>query len=186
MFELLWNERMLNEESFKDYKLQEEFMNIAAHELRSPAQSILGYTELLISDPKYAELDKEQGFLDAIYRNSMRLSRLTKELLDISRIENQTLQLRKQKFQLNKVIPLVIQDIRKQRQELGRRGSDYANAKIILVPSLVEKGYDNSADIFVEADKERIVQVLTNLLDNAPKIYWAKRHNFGYSTNTTE
>ena len=59
MFELLWNERMLNEESFKDHKLQEEFMNIAAHELKSPAQSILGYTELLISNPKYAELDKE-------------------------------------------------------------------------------------------------------------------------------
>ena len=37
------------------------------------------------------------------------------------------------------------------------------------MPSLVEKGYDNSADIFVEADKERIVQVLTNLLDNALK-----------------
>jgi two-component system sensor histidine kinase VicK len=90
MFELLWNEDIANEESNRLYNMEQEFVNIAAHELSSPVQSILGYTELLLADPKYKE-DTGDRFLGAIYRNSLRLSRLTKNLLDLTRIENQTL-----------------------------------------------------------------------------------------------
>jgi hypothetical protein len=53
MFELLWNERMVNKKSKRDDKIQDEFINVAAHELRSPAQSIFGYTELMLTDPEY-------------------------------------------------------------------------------------------------------------------------------------
>ncbi len=93
MFELLWNERMLNQKASNTNDMQQEFVNIAAHELRSPAQSIVGYTELLLTDPRYIEIDRNEGFLEAVYRNSIRLGRLTKDFLDVSRIENQTFKL---------------------------------------------------------------------------------------------
>ena len=55
IFELLWNERTLNEELKMADKMQQEFINIAAHELRTPAQSILGYADLAKSNPQYME-----------------------------------------------------------------------------------------------------------------------------------
>jgi signal transduction histidine kinase len=177
MFELLWNDRMLNEKSKLEDKMQDEFINIAAHELRSPAQSIVGYTELMLTDPEYIRVDKKEGFLDAIYRNSIRLSSLTNDLLDVSRIENQTLRLYKQKFKLNDAISLVIQDIQKQRQGLTVGVNKHSGARIICsyeLPKIEEKKEqtiddDNFIEIFVEADEKRITQVLTNLLDNALK-----------------
>jgi signal transduction histidine kinase len=147
MFELLWNDRISSEESNKAYKMEQEFVNIAAYELRSPVQSILGFTELLLADPKYRE-GKEHGFIDAIHRNSIRLNKLTQELLDLTRVDNQTFELHKQKFNLNQVALLVIQDIQKRKQELDFRinnGYKYnGDAKIILLPSLTENEYDNS------------------------------------------
>jgi signal transduction histidine kinase len=177
MFELLWNERMVNEKSKRDNKIQDQFVNIAAHELRSPAQSIVGYTELMLTDPDYKQVDKKEGYLEAIYRNSLRLSSLTNELLDVSRIENQTIQLDKQKFKLNDVISFVINDVQKQRHRLTI-GTDFHRSANITssyeLPNLLEKeeqSNDNTNfnDVFVEADKERITQVLINLLDNALK-----------------
>jgi signal transduction histidine kinase len=177
MFELLWNERMVNEKSKRDDKMQDQFINIAAHELRSPAQSIFGYTELMLTDPEYKQIDKKEGFLEAIYRNSLRLSNLTNELLDVSQIENQTLQLDKQKFKLNDVISFVIKDVQKQRHRLTIGTDFYRSAKITssyksfnLLKKEEQSNDDvNSNDVFVEADKERITQVLINLLDNALK-----------------
>lgn len=173
MFELLWNERMVNEKSKHDNKIQDQFVNIAAHELRSPAQSIIGYTELMLTDPEYKQVDKKEGFLEAIYRNSLRLSSLTNELLDVSRIEKQTIQLDKQKFKLNDVISFVIKDVQKQRHRLTI-GTEFRRSAKITYPNLLEKEEQsnddaNSNDVFVEADKERITQVLINLLDNALK-----------------
>jgi signal transduction histidine kinase len=74
---------------------------------------------------------------------------------------------------LKQVILLVIQDIQRRKQALSLRidnGDSDGDTKILLVPSLAERGgYDDFTDIIVEADMEWIVQVLTNLLDNALK-----------------
>jgi two-component system, OmpR family, sensor histidine kinase VicK len=176
MFELLWNERILNEELRKVDNMQKEFVNVAAHELRTPAQSIVGYTELLLTDPKYIQMDKKEGFLDTIYRNSVRLAGLTKDILDVARIENQTLQLHKQRFSLNDIISVAIQDTQRQsRGVIIATANNYSKAKVLLssykLSSLTGKGQwlEDNNTIFVEADRERIMQVLTNLLDNAFK-----------------
>jgi two-component system, OmpR family, sensor histidine kinase VicK len=178
MFELFWNERMVNEKSKRDNKIQDQFVNIAAHELRSPAQSIVGYTELMLTDPEYKQVDKKEGYLEAIYRNSLRLSSLTNDLLDVSKIESQTIQLDKQKFKLNDVISFVIKDVQKQRHRLTigtefRRSakitSSYESSNLLEKEEQSNDDATNSNDVFVEADKERITQVLINLLDNALK-----------------
>lgn len=176
MFELLWNERMLNEESIRANNMQKEFVNIAAHELRSPAQSIVGYTELLMTDPRYIEIDKEEKFIEAIHRNSVRLGKLTKDILDVTRIENQTFTLHKQRFCLNEIVSIVVQDVQRQNRGARRIQIDGKRTKKIsafyeLVRSgeNEEKEQHDDKDIFVNADREKIIQVLTNILDNAFK-----------------
>jgi two-component system, OmpR family, sensor histidine kinase VicK len=175
MFELLWNERTLNEELRKVDNMQKEFVNIAAHELRTPAQSIVGYTELLLTDPKYIQMDKKEGFLDAIYRNSIKLAGLTKDILDVARIENQTLQLHKQRFSLNDIMSTAIQDTQRQCLGVNIAANNCSKTKVVSssykLSSLMGKvqWLEDNNTIFVEADRERIIQVLTNLLDNAFK-----------------
>ena len=141
------------------------FINIAAHELRTPSQAILGCAGSAKSDPAYKE-DK-QGYLHVIYRNAFRLDKLIKNILDVTRIEGNTLQLDKQRFNLNDVLLSVIEDA--QTQVLAN------NSKIKLSISLDKSSTSSAEDekhdgpIFVEADRERITQVLYNLLDNAIK-----------------
>jgi len=100
IFENFWNQLELYEKLKEHDKLQQEFINIAAHELRTPAQSILGYTELANTDPEYTE----KPFIDAMYRNAFRIQKLAKEILDVSRIGSGTLRLNKIEFDLKEVI----------------------------------------------------------------------------------
>ena len=155
MFELLWNERIINLESKKANQMQKEFMNVAAHELRTPIQPIVGLAHLLKYEKKYMK-GKEQESLDVIIRNAERLQRLAENILDTSRIESQRLTLRKGKFKLNDLLFNIAQDYHKE-------GMNSANSrKDISV--LYEPPNEN---IVVEADKERISQVVRNIIGNA-------------------
>jgi two-component system, OmpR family, sensor histidine kinase VicK len=111
IFDTLWKQGELYEQ-LKAYSIaQKEFINIAAHELRTPIQPILGLSEVLhdkIKDTKHIQL------LDAIIRNAKRLQRLTEDILDVSKIESQSLNLNKQQLNLNDVLSSVIQDYPKQ------------------------------------------------------------------------
>ena len=131
-------------------KMQKEFINVAAHELRTPIQPILGLSQVLQSKIK----DNEQHVLvDVISRNAKRLQHLTEDILDVTRIESQLLQLNKEKFNLNEVIMSVLADY----ESLIKRIKD-------VKVSFISKG-----DFLVEADKGRLNQVISNLLDNAIK-----------------
>jgi signal transduction histidine kinase len=135
-------------------KMQREFINIAAHELRTPIQPIIGLTEVVRSKIKDKQLDELQG---VIIRNAKRLERLTEDILDVTKIESQSLKLNKEQFNLNDVITNAIDDITTNK---GFFGSEKNNAiKILYQPQ----------DIFVQADEGRISQVIYNLLDNAIK-----------------
>jgi two-component system sensor histidine kinase VicK len=153
IFELLWNERMINEELKRTDKMQKEFINIAAHELRTPIQPILSLSQLLQSDiiNKSAQ---QQEFLDAIVRNAKRLQRLTENILDVTRIESHSLELRKERFHLNENIRNAINDMNNQA---GLRNTNNKTVSIL---------FDPKQDILVKADKVRIYEVISNLLKN--------------------
>jgi two-component system, OmpR family, sensor histidine kinase VicK len=165
VFELLWAELILNEELKRADKMQKEFINIATHELRTPAQSILGYAELASADPKLCKDDKH-GLIDAIYRNAIRLQRLTKDILDVAKIESGTFQLANEVFNLNNLVADVVLDIKKRIVTTQEN-----KVSIIYKTGKGEVSDEGNTDttIFVNVDKERITQVLYNLLENAVK-----------------
>jgi signal transduction histidine kinase len=141
--------RMANEQLKIQDKMQKEFIDIAAHELRTPIQPILGVAEMLEN-----ELGSKREDIKMIARNAKRLERLTQDLLDVAKIEGQSLKLNRERFNIGELITMLIKDFRKQLA-----GGDHASLE-----------YESKGqDIVVEADKERITQVISNLIDNALK-----------------
>jgi two-component system, OmpR family, sensor histidine kinase VicK len=163
-FELLWNERTANEQFKLSDKMQREFINIAAHELRTPAQSVLGYAELMRENAldKQAKIGESIEEIEAIYRNAVRLQKLTNDILDVSRIESQTLNLDKEVFDLNELMQRIVQDY---KSYLRRHSNSISNTK-----SPVQLfGYTGDCELIIEADRDRINQSISNLINNAIK-----------------
>jgi two-component system, OmpR family, sensor histidine kinase VicK len=156
MFELLWNERIINLESKKSNQMQKEFMNVAAHELRTPIQPIVGLAHLLRFEKDYMK-GKEQESLDIIIRNAERLQRLAENILDASRIESQRLTLRKVKFKLDDLLSNIVHTYYK--EGMNSVASKKGDVSVLFEPP--------NENIVVEADKERISQVVRNILSNA-------------------
>jgi signal transduction histidine kinase len=140
---------LANEQLKVHDKMQKEFINVASHEIKTPTQAILGYTELLLRHP-----EKKEQISDGLLRNASRLQRLTNEILDVTRIESQTLKLDKEKFNLPELISKIVEDF---KNDVQKKGIDIV---------LLNEPNDN---LVVEADKERIMQVISNLLNNAIK-----------------
>ena len=140
-------------------KMKTEFINVAAHELRTPIQPILGLSEVLRSRTKDVQ---QQELLDVIIRNARRSQGLTNDILDVTKIESQSLNLKKEWFNLNDVITNTLTDIISNRESSNRNGERVI--KFLYHPQ----------NIFVEADKGRITQVIFNLLSNAVKFTKAK------------
>lgn len=153
-------------------KAQKEFINVAAHELRTPIVPVLGLSELLYSQMEknmptneeereqqqdYLQKKKQLEKLEVIIRNANRLQRLTEDILDVTKIESQALNLRKEKANLNDLISN-IKDYT--RSEIGKLKS---NVKIRFEP------YDKDGDIYVDVDRGRVGQVISNLITNALK-----------------
>ena len=161
MFESLWKQTELYEKLKGNEKMQKEFINIAAHELRTPIVPILNLSELLYSNAKEGQPELQQKemleMFEIIVRNANRLHQLTEDILDVTRIESHTLKLRKERFNLNGAILNIIADYRKQ---IANR-----NVKLIYEPG----GSSSSSITLVEADRQRLTQVISNLLDNAIK-----------------
>ena len=158
---LTWNKRLeqtvktktveltaANEQLKTHDRMQREFINIAAHELRTPIQPILGMAEMLED-----EIGDKKDEIRVIARNARRLERLTRDLLDVAKIEGQSLKLNKEKFSITELVSVLVQDYQ-------TRLVNGHSATVV---------YDSREEIIVEADKERITQVISNLLDNALK-----------------
>ena len=172
------NEKLaLANEQIKAHEgMSKDFINIAAHEIRTPTQSILGYSELLQTlfeeeqgdkqviggEDSSRELDNQKKeALESIDRNAVRLQKLAKDILDITKIEGNTLRLNKERFCLSEKIRSAIADV-----VTGKDTRiDNKNIKIKFEPKEGKRGND----IFIDADKARIYQVISNLLKNAIK-----------------
>ena len=168
IFDSLWKQRELYEKLNETYeqlkinnKMQKEFLDIAAHELRTPIEPILGLTGVLRSD-KTMDRAAVEELLDVIARNAKRLQRLADDILDVTKIESQSLELKKELINVNDVISNTVQEINNQIDH---------DVKIELV--FIPRDHDI---ISVEADKARLTQVIFNLLTNAVKFTKKGRH----------
>jgi signal transduction histidine kinase len=154
-----------NEELKNNDRLKDEFINVAAHELRSPIQPILGLSEFLrsnkgrennnSSNSAAMSLEKEEELLDVIVRNSKRLRQLAEDILDVAKIEGGSLFLNKEKFNLKEMITEIL-------SEYEQKIKNIKNIKL----SYYSQGNDS---ITIEADRSRLCQVIYNLLSNAVK-----------------
>ncbi|MDQ3838475.1 MAG: HAMP domain-containing histidine kinase [Thermoproteota archaeon] len=168
----------------KTNTIQQEFINVAAHELRTPIQPILGYTELLLEQETD---DNKKQLLLGIVHNSERLQKLASDILDVARMDSNTFRLHKEPLDLNYVISNIVKNYVKRQEQ--KKASDI----IRLIPNVNQNSNEDKdndedntdrkkkgdtklffeskvkEDIFVEADKDRLTQVICNLLDNAFK-----------------
>ncbi|HZA69300.1 MAG TPA: HAMP domain-containing sensor histidine kinase [Nitrososphaeraceae archaeon] len=197
IFENLWAQAGLyhqvkkaNEKLIMQDKKYKEFISVAAHELRTPIQPIIGLSYLLKYE-KESLVGKEEESLDIIVRNAATLSKLAENILDLNKIENDNLMLKKEIFDLDKLILDVISDVEKQlalhhhhnyhqkhaKSKIGLRyhnqqsgvvyDEDYGRKYMGINALQLKRGFENSVEI--EADKVRIYQVISNLINNAIK-----------------
>jgi two-component system, OmpR family, sensor histidine kinase VicK len=165
IFESLWKQVELIERVTKlseELKYQEnvhrQFINVAAHELRSPIQPILGLAEILRSRKEKETDEKQDELLAIIIRNAKRLKELTENILDITRIENQSLNLHKEVVNIDELISKALEDIKSQ--------TNYKKSIRLIYDDSKKESF---SPLLVEADRGRLIQVISNLLSNAIK-----------------
>jgi signal transduction histidine kinase len=139
------------------HKTQKEFIDIAAHELRTPLQPIIGIMNVLRSRVTDHE---QQKLFDIVIRNAKRLQRLSEDILDVTKIEGHTLDIKKEVFDINDAITSILQEYRSQTERNN-------NKKYNQFPEISFQ--PEKASVYVQADKGRITQVINNLVDNAIK-----------------
>src|SRR5437763_7416064 len=162
IFENLWRQAELYEQLKKSNeelaaaneqlkvhgKMQREFIDIAAHELRTPIQPRLSLTQVISSRNKDGE---EAELLKVVSRNAKRLQQLTEDILDVTKIESNSLLLNKEQFDLSDVIVNAINDI--SAITSFSSGMKKENTRIFYESP-------KNKNIIVEADKARITQVI--------------------------
>jgi signal transduction histidine kinase len=134
-------------------QLKDQFINVAAHELKNPIQPILGLCELLRD--RETNIEKDEEILDVIIRNSKRLMKLAEDILNVARIESGTLNINKEKFDFKEMLTETLKDFEQ---------------KIVESKKNIKLSYeleDNNTRIIIEADRNRLCQVICNLLNNA-------------------
>ena len=173
MFDSLWRQAELYEKLEAHDRMQKEFINIAAHELRTPTQAILGYSELLQNDSGEHAADMLKG----LTRNAYRLQSLITVILDVARIESGTLILERENLNLTDLITTAIEDAKNQLKISGK------SIEISFFHKQIQD-VQQKKDLIVNADKDRILQVLSNLLSNALK--FTKEGSIAVTTEKVE
>ncbi|HSI67831.1 MAG TPA: ATP-binding protein [Planococcus sp. (in: firmicutes)] len=129
-------------------KMKSELVSTVSHELRTPLSSVLGFTELLLN--KQLKPDKQERYLKTIYKEAKRLTNLINDFLDLQRMESGDQMYRMEKLPMNE---LIIEATEKFR-------THNLHSMVFI---------DDASDVFVKGDRERLAQVLMNLIGNAVK-----------------
>jgi len=156
--------QIANQELLLHDKIQKDFINVAAHELRTPIMPILGLSQLLYEKVLNKNLKQEtlKESLQIIVRNSSRLHKLIESLLDVIRIESDKLRLNKERFDIYKLVNDTINDFVNKFENTEKN-----IFKVVYSDDNDDGGKDGI--IFVYADRDRIQEVISNLLNNAYK-----------------
>ncbi|MDR4492610.1 MAG: HAMP domain-containing sensor histidine kinase [Candidatus Nitrosocosmicus sp.] len=150
------------------YELQNEFINIAAHEIRTPTQAITGYVELLNLGS-----ENSKRYQNLIIRNAEILNVLVSNILDTSRIDNKTLILKKENFDIVKLLEQIVEDFSRSRIYNEKKipiffeNHIYEHKEIIKNKAQYSNRNKKKESQMIYADRSRITQVITNLLQNA-------------------
>ena len=164
IFEALWNQAELYDKLKVQDRLQKEFINIAAHELRTPVQSLLGFSDILMNTK--GNIESYSKFIVTMNQSTKRLARLIDKVLDVTQLENELLILNKENFSLEKLVIEIAREYNNTIHLLNRnqleilydsRPNDFNNVK--------SEGSRNFGYVF--ADRTRIIQVIMNILENA-------------------
>lgn len=132
-------------------KLKDEFVSMVSHELRTPLTSIKAYAETLLDMAEEGGVEKE--FLGIINEESERLNRLINDILDLSKIEAGKMEFIHEKNDINEVVEKAVKNM-----------FSYAETKNIKIEHVLD--YEIGKILF---DKDRILQVLLNLINNSIK-----------------
>jgi signal transduction histidine kinase len=156
VFESFWRQAELFEKMKQVELLEKDFVNIAAHELRNPIQPIIGFSELL-----YSKIDNHEHrrLLDQVILNAKRLERLARLMLDVTRIENNSLVLTREVVDASRILKDLVDSY---NHKLEEKNSEINNENTKLI--IIQKGIKN---INASIDRVRIIQVFCNILDNA-------------------
>jgi signal transduction histidine kinase len=156
VFESFWRQAELFERMKEVELLEKDFVNIAAHELRNPIQPIIGFSELL-----YSKIDNQEHrrLLDEVILNAKRLERLARLMLDVTRIENNSLVLTREAVDASRILKDIVESY---NHKLEEKNAEINNENTKL--TIIQKGIKN---INASIDRVRIAQVLCNILDNA-------------------
>jgi len=146
--------KKLNKKLEMQDRMQKEFINVAAHELRTPIQPIIGLAEALRD--KKGDISLQTNLIDIIIKSGKRLQRVAENILDVTRIESNTLKINKERFNIKDLIYDLFQDFNYHLH------SHYKEKD-------VELKFEAKDDIFVTADRSRLTQVIMNLFNNAIK-----------------
>jgi signal transduction histidine kinase len=156
VYESFWRQAELFEKMKEVELLEKDFVNIAAHELRNPIQPIIGFSELL-----YSKIDNREHkrLLDEVILNARRLERLARLMLDVTRIENNSLVLTRELVDASKILNDIVDSY---NHKLEEKNAEIINENTKL--TIIQNGIKN---INAMIDRIRITQVFCNILDNA-------------------
>jgi two-component system, OmpR family, sensor histidine kinase VicK len=157
VFESFWRQAELFEKMREVEKLQKDFINMAAHELRNPIQPIIGFSELLYSK---IDNDEHRRLLDEVILNARRLERLARIMLDVTRIENNSLVLTKEIVDIGKLVRDLVESYNRKLEENNIHSKDRNTKELVVL-------LEGIKSIHATIDKVRITQVICNILDNA-------------------